>query len=79
MGKPEKAKSVSAAPTDSVTEKCACSGCKSTAHRFSFCTEHYEHFKFGLITKKGQPVSDYDKKIGHYQAYQESLKARKAA
>lgn len=43
--------------------------CKAEANRFNFCNEHYEHFKFGLIKKTGEPVPDYEKKIGHYLAY----------
>lgn len=79
MGKTEKTKTPSATPTASVTEKCAGQGCKATAHRFSFCDEHYDHFKFGLIKKTGEPVSDYDKKYGHYLAYKQAITARKAA
>lgn len=48
---------------------CCGSGCKSDAKRFSFCDEHFEQFKFGLIKKSGEPVSDYEKKFEHYQAY----------
>ncbi|MEO5971113.1 MAG: hypothetical protein ABIQ95_14385 [Bdellovibrionia bacterium] len=43
--------------------------CKAEATRFNFCDEHYEHFKFGLVKKTGEPVSDYEKKIEHYLAY----------
>ena len=78
MGKPEKAKTTETA-TASVLDKCVAEGCKTTAKRFSFCDEHYDHFKFGLIKKNGQPVSDYDKKFGHYQAWKERTVARKAA
>lgn len=52
-------------------------GCKAKAHRFNFCDEHYEHFKFGLIRKSGEPVSDYDKKYGHFVAMK--AKAQKVA
>jgi hypothetical protein len=48
--------------------KCFAVGCKTNSHRFNFCDEHYDHFKFGLIKKTGEPVSDYEKKIEHYQA-----------
>jgi hypothetical protein len=58
-------------------EKCACGGCKASASRFSFCTEHYDHFKFGLIKKTGERVSDYEKKLGHFEAFKRS--AQKAA
>lgn len=48
---------------------CHAWGCKHKSHRFNFCDEHYDHFKFGLIKKTGEPVSDYDKKFEHYAAY----------
>jgi hypothetical protein len=67
------------AETASVVEKCTSLGCKASAKRFSFCDEHYDHFKFGLIKKTGEPVSDYDKKFGHYMAWKQAQTARKAA
>ena len=48
---------------------CAGQGCKAKAHRFSFCDEHYDQFKFGLINKHGVLVPDYEKKWEHYHAY----------
>ena len=48
---------------------CTAEACKSKGSRFSFCDEHYEQFKFGLIKKDGKPASDYYKKLEHYQAY----------
>jgi len=77
MGKTEQGKSTP--ESGSSHEKCLAQGCKSGAHRFGFCNEHYDHFKFGLIKKTGEPVSDYDKKYGHYVAWKESVAARKAA
>jgi hypothetical protein len=53
--------------------------CKAEADRFNFCNEHYEHFKFGLIKKTGEPVSDYEKKFEHYQAYKAKRSALKVA
>jgi hypothetical protein len=53
--------------------------CKAEADRFNFCNEHYEHFKFGLIKKTGEPVPDYEKKIGHYQAHKAKKGAQKVA
>lgn len=70
--KPEKAGSY-------VPGYCAAAGCKASDKRFTFCEEHYEQFKFGLIKKSGEPVSDYEKKIEHYQAYKARQGARKAA
>ena len=55
--------------TTSGAEKCVCGGCKASASRFSFCSEHFDHFKFGLIKKNGEPVPDYEKKFEHFQAW----------
>jgi len=63
----------------SVADYCKSEGCKHQAERFTFCNEHYEWFKFGLITKVGKKVGDFDKKFGHYQAYVEKQKFYKAA
>ena len=54
-------------------------GCKVIAKRFNFCDEHYDHFKFGLIKKSGEPVSDYEKKIEHFLAYKNKRGAHKVA
>lgn len=53
--------------------------CKAKAHKFNFCDEHYDHFKFGLIKKTGEPVSDYEKKIEHYLAHKAKKGAQKVA
>jgi hypothetical protein len=58
---------------------CAAWGCKVTAKRFNFCDEHYDHFKFGLIKKTGEPSPDYEKKFEHYQAHVAKRGARKVA
>lgn len=55
---------------------CAASGCKGKDQRYNFCDEHFRQFKFGLITKSGDPVSDYEKKFEHYQHW---LKSQKVA
>lgn len=55
---------------------CAASGCKGKDVRHNFCDEHFRQFKFGLITKGGEPVSDYEKKLEHYQHW---LKSQKVA
>jgi hypothetical protein len=51
-------------------EKCCAGGCKATSARFSFCEEHFEHFKFGLIKKDGTKVPDFEKKMSQYQDHQ---------
>ena len=48
---------------------CFAVGCKAHSKRFNFCDEHYEHFKFGLIKKTGELVSDHEKKFEHYKAH----------
>ena len=48
---------------------CLSGGCRTTVARFGFCDEHYEQFKFGLIKKTGEPVSDYEKKFEHYRLF----------
>jgi hypothetical protein len=58
---------------------CLSYGCKASAKRFNFCDEHYEHFKFGLIKKTGEPVPDYEKKFGHYKAWVAKRNAPKVA
>jgi hypothetical protein len=54
-------------------------GCKTQASRFNFCSEHYEHFKFGLIKKTGEPVPDFEKKFEHFQAHKAKKAAQKVA
>lgn len=55
---------------------CLAQGCKDKDSRFNFCEEHFRQFKFGLITKTGLPVMDYEKKLEHYQKW---LRAQKVA
>ena len=86
MGKPAEKKEtvqpVQAAPIVATTKGkrpevapgvCAGQGCKHKSDRFSFCVEHYEQFKFGLINKFGDYVPDYEKKWEHYTAYKAKL------
>lgn len=58
---------------------CLSPGCKTPAKRFSFCDEHFDQFKFGLIKKTGEPVPDYEKKYEHYMAFVAKKKASRAA
>lgn len=46
--------------------RCSADGCGKKADKMSFCSEHFDWFKFGLITKEGKRPSDFDKK---YQAF----------
>jgi hypothetical protein len=55
---------------------CHAAGCKEKDHRYNFCDEHFRQFKFGLITKTGERVLDYERKLEHYQNW---VKAQKVA
>jgi len=54
--------------------RCVADGCGKRANISNFCSEHFDWFKFGLITKEGKKPTDFDKK---YQAYMNTK--RKAA
>lgn len=56
-------------------DACLAEGCKQKSVKASFCTEHFDWFKEGLITKEGRKPTDFDKKFYAYQ----NRKARKAA
>lgn len=54
----------------SMPSKCSAEGCSQkgelTVGEKGFCKEHYDWFKFGLLTKEGKRPVDFDKK---FQAY----------
>jgi len=58
------------APSDSGNvvslQRCCAEGCNKKSDRNDFCTEHFNWFKFGLLTREGKRPIDFDKK---YQAY----------
>lgn len=60
----QKGQQASAAPTASSTGFCITEGCKKSAERAEFCTEHFSWFKIGLITKRGAKAKDFEKKMG---------------
>lgn len=45
---------------------CPAEGCGKKRVRSTFCAEHFEWFKEGLISRDGAKPKDFDKK---YQAY----------
>lgn len=51
---------------------CVVDKCGKKSERMNFCAEHFEWFKEGLLNKKGERPSDFDKK---YQAYMSRKKA----
>ena len=60
-------------------DACHAWGCKAKSAQFNFCAEHFDHFKFGLIKKTGEPVPDYEKKIEHFMAYKAKKSAQRVA
>jgi len=52
---------------------CCFQGCKGDDSKFGFCAEHYKYFKFGLVKKNGQKVSDFEKKFEHFQFHQKKF------
>jgi hypothetical protein len=61
MSKDNKASNV-----ESLPDKCAAEGCKGRQQRMHFCNEHFGWYKEGLLNKKGQRPTDFDKKYQHY-------------
>lgn len=53
---------------------CLTQGCKDKDVKFNFCEEHFRQFKFGLITKMGEAVLDYEKKLEHYNRWKKAQK-----
>lgn len=49
--------------------KCACDGCNKRQELQNFCSEHYDWFKFGLITKEGKKPVDFDKKFQAFKKH----------
>lgn len=59
--------------------QCVAQSCKGSEQRFSFCNEHFDQFKFGLIKKDGFPVPDFEKKFEHYVSFKKRRDAHKVA
>ncbi|MEC9282868.1 MAG: hypothetical protein VX642_09160 [Bdellovibrionota bacterium] len=55
--------------------QCLYSECGSKPKRANFCNEHYEWFKFGLVTKNGEKAKDFDKKMMSYENFQKKKAA----
>ncbi len=56
----------------SLPNRCSVKECKKSPTLVNFCAEHYEWFKFGMITKNGDKPVDFDKK---QQAFMKHKKA----
>ncbi len=53
-------------PVATLPTNCKSEGCKKKSEKMDFCSEHYDWFKWGLLTREGKKPIDFDKK---YQAY----------
>ena len=51
---------------------CCVEKCTSKSDKMNFCKEHYMWFKEGLVSRKGEKPTDFDKK---YQAFMMRKKA----
>jgi hypothetical protein len=55
---------------------CMAEDCKARSAKASFCMEHFDWFKEGLITKEGRRPTDFEKK---YFDYTRRLAKKKSA
>jgi hypothetical protein len=53
-------------PVVNLPTNCKAEGCKKKSEKMDFCSEHYDWFKWGLLTREGKKPIDFDKK---HQAY----------
>jgi hypothetical protein len=52
-----------------LTSRCNAEGCTKKSETLTFCAEHFDWFKFGLITKEGKHPVDFDKKYAAYKKH----------
>ena len=69
--------SLSSAPTVNA-HQCRAKNCKSSPSKFGFCKEHFDQFKFGLITKNGEFCSDHDKKSDQFEDWKKANRKKAA-
>lgn len=50
----------------SLPDRCPADSCKKPVRRMHFCEEHFLWYKEGLINKRGEKPSDFDKKYQNY-------------
>lgn len=48
---------------------CIVKGCKHAPEKQSFCSEHFEHFKFGIVKVDGTLAMDAEKKLDHFHRH----------
>lgn len=59
-------------PVKSEALHCKVKGCKHNPSKYEFCAEHFDQFKFGLITKNGEHCADYEKKEEQYEHWKKA-------
>lgn len=72
MSEQKKPQNGAPAQVTTMPDRCPAEGCGKPQKKMHFCEEHFLWFKAGLINKKGERPSDFDKK---YEVY----KRKKAA
>lgn len=79
QGAPAQAKKKKSESPNNVVQinfnQCLSEDCSSRPKTANFCDEHYEWFKFGLLTKEGKKPKDFDKKMIAFQNFQEKKAA----
>lgn len=56
-------------------QRCPVDSCGKKPERSTFCMEHFNWFKFGLINRKGEKPKDFDKKYQSYKLKQDKQAA----
>ena len=64
--KPVTAAPAGAPATGGDSNACKYSKCRGGVAKYGFCADHFDQFKFGLLTKHGAHVPDFEKKFDHY-------------
>jgi hypothetical protein len=63
MSEVKKPQPAGPAPVSNMPDKCPVEACGKGAKKLAFCEEHFMWFKQGLVNKKGEKPSDFDKKF----------------
>lgn len=66
---PQAGPAAGGAPVSNLPTACKADGCKKKSSKMDFCDEHYDWFKFGLITREGSKPIDFDKKMQSYMKH----------
>lgn len=61
-------------PVVNLPTHCKADGCKKKSEKLDFCSEHYDWFKWGLISREGKRPIDFDKKYDSYMKHTQKHK-----